>query len=76
MLIILPFAAFALQMTREMTVNVIMQQQREAERENERERRERKRAGRCLKNMNVGPQVEQCRARRARKPQGDWSELK
>lgn len=28
MLIILPFAAFALQMTREMTVNVIMQQQR------------------------------------------------
>lgn len=28
MLIILPFAAFALQMTREMTVNVIMQRQR------------------------------------------------
>lgn len=72
MLIILPFAAFALQMTREMTVNVIMQQERD-ERE---EGRERRRAGRCLKNMNVGPQVEQCRARRARKPQGDWSALK
>lgn len=75
MLIILPFAAFALQMTREMTVNVIMQQRGER-RETERQRRERKRAGRCLKNMNVGPQVEQCRARRARKPQGDWSALK
>lgn len=40
MLIILPFAAFALQMTREMTVNVIIQQQKRKDNKNQRRRAE------------------------------------